>query len=716
MPLPNRRKGEKTSAFVARCMGDETMKREYRDPKQRAAVCHSQAKKKPRSPAAAVAEPPASGTELFLEATATLQAQPLPEGEKCPKFSMVANTGRNPMAVAGWRYPVLVDFAGLRIPSQVRPIRMNHDRSLGVGHTTAIGYANGELTASGMISRDTEAARDVIASAGKGFPWQASVGAAVNSHEFVKEGESVSVNGLEFRGPLNVIRHSTLGEISFVDLGADDRTSVKVSAMPTKTRSKPKTDDEEELAQAEAEEELAAEAEEDPAAASIASVIESAKRRRSRSSAIAAEVENALSFAGADVKKIEAIATQADAEEWTLQETQIALLRATRPRPPAPRQADLPNGKILEAALAMHCGVSDDFLAKDRDYGEEIVDRAYRHRSLGLRGTIAAALEFNGVRVPHGKTELYATLMSQRWIQAEGGFSTINLPGILGNVANKILLQAFVTVNAVYDRVGDQADFSNFQIHTIYRLDHLGDFQIVPKDGEIKHGSLSQTSFQNKVDTYGQMLTLSRQDIINDDLNAFRTLTAQLARKARIAVEKALFTLIQEATDTFYTVPQGNRLVGALGITELGAAEAALATMADAWGDPIYATPKWLLVPSALHYMAQQIYTSAQVMDFTAGPNKARPTDNPFRGRFEVLTSPYLQLANMAGSSATTWYLLADPLMLPAFQVAYLDGRRAPTIETHDAVFNTLGIMLRCYWDFGVCQLDYRGAIKSTAT
>jgi hypothetical protein len=103
-------------------------------------------------------------------------------------------------------------------------------------------------------------------------------------------------------------------------------------------------------------------------------------------------------------------------------------------------------------------------------------------------------------------------------------------------------------------------------------------------------------------------------------------------------------------------------------------------------------------------------------MDFTAGPNKARPTDNPFKGRFEVLSSPYLQLTTTPGNSPSTWYLLANPTMLPAFQVAYLDGRRAPTIETHDATFNTLGIVFRCYFDFGVAQLDYRGAIKSSAT
>jgi hypothetical protein len=78
-------------------------------------------------------------------------------------------------------------------------------------------------------------------------------------------------------------------------------------------------------------------------------------------------------------------------------------------------------------------------------------------------------------------------------------------------------------------------------------------------------------------------------------------------------------------------------------------------------------------------------------------------------------TLTYLQSSAIAGSSPTTWYLLADPMMLPAFQVAYLEGNRMPIIETREAEFNTLGFSYRCYWDFGVAQMDYRGAIKSSA-
>lgn len=42
MPLPKPSKKEKEQEFVSRCMADEMMNKDYKDQKQRAAVCYSQ--------------------------------------------------------------------------------------------------------------------------------------------------------------------------------------------------------------------------------------------------------------------------------------------------------------------------------------------------------------------------------------------------------------------------------------------------------------------------------------------------------------------------------------------------------------------------------------------------------------------------------------------------------------------------------------------------
>lgn len=44
MPLPKPKKSETEQEFVSRCMGDDMMNKDFKDQKQRAAVCYSQFK------------------------------------------------------------------------------------------------------------------------------------------------------------------------------------------------------------------------------------------------------------------------------------------------------------------------------------------------------------------------------------------------------------------------------------------------------------------------------------------------------------------------------------------------------------------------------------------------------------------------------------------------------------------------------------------------
>jgi hypothetical protein len=168
---------------------------------------------------------------LALTGIATIEAVgENPDGSpKLPRFKMLAHTFK-PVRVGGWYHPIVIVRAGLTIPRQSLPIRFNHSSEQGVGHTTSVAIEGGKLVAEGVISRVTEAARDVIESAKNGFPWQASVGTSVDRYSFVEAKRTATVNGVTYEGPLYVAHETTLNEISFVDLGADDKTSASVAA------------------------------------------------------------------------------------------------------------------------------------------------------------------------------------------------------------------------------------------------------------------------------------------------------------------------------------------------------------------------------------------------------------------------------------------------------------------------------------------------------
>jgi hypothetical protein len=66
-------------------------------------------------------------------------------------------------------------------------------------------------------------------------------------------------------------------------------------------------------------------------------------------------------------------------------------------------------------------------------------------------------------------------------------------------------------------------------------------------------------------------------------------------------------------------------------------------------------------------------------------------------GRYQVVSSVYL-------SSASTWWLVANPGDLNAMEVLFLNGNRNPVVEQAEADFDTLGIQVRGYFDFGVAK------------
>lgn len=666
------------------------------------------------------------------------------DGKKIPNFSMTAYTG-GAMELAGWYRPVVIDLSGMTAETPL-PILKDHDSTRVVGHADGVEITTKMVKLTGVISGSNEHSRELVESSGNGFPWRASVGCRPTRMEFVSEGQSVVVNGLRFNGPINVARKTVLGEVSFVAMPADPKTRTNISANSKenamyfakwlqamgleidelndeqKAKLQAKFDAEQKQLQANANQDgyqpnktAEAEGNKPPTIdGGNVSAEESIKKDRQLQASEKRRVASINKICGNNAE----IAAKAIEEGWSEDKTKLEVLQASYPQAPqvsSGGNGNADNGRVLEAALLISAGISDNDLVKDRDYGEQVVNAAYHKRGYGLTDVMAAALQSHGIQAPRSSQALFEAAASNAPAISASGFSSISLSGILGNVANKILLNAFLNVNTTYEMIAEQADFNNFHTHTMYRMSTDGDFTKVNPSGQLQHGKLTETSYTNKLDTYGTLIALTRQDIINDDLNAFSQLAKKLGRKAKMALEKALYDEIMESSDSYYTSAQGNLVASsALGSATLGAAYAALVGMTDGDGIPANTTGKYLLVPPQLIDTANGLYRSDQLNETTTA-NKGKPATNTWKGMFEPIISPYLSNSSMTGYSTTTWYLLADPRDVPAFQVAFLRGKRVPTIESADTAFNTLGWQTRCYFDFGVSQIDYRGIVKCTA-
>ncbi len=624
--------------------------------------------------------------QLTGEAKFDLEAAAEGATQALPRFRMTAYTG-SPMRVAGWRHPVILDLAGLSIPSQARPIRFGHDPLSGVGHSDSIRIEQGQLIAAGIVSRDTAAAREVVTSSKNGFPWQASVGASVEEFEFIKEQQAVTVNGKEHTGPLNVVRKSTLGEISFVDLGADGATSASVAAQSNSLDSQ-----------------------------------ESSSGSDNTNTNLAAGVAEIRAQAASELERIAAvrrlcggrspdIEARAIRDGWTEQRTELELLRHTRPSAPAIHAVNnAVTGLTLEAACLLTAKHTD----LEASFDERTLDQATRRYrgGIGLQELLLEAAWANGYtgRNFRDSREVLRFAFGQH---IEAGFSSIELGGILSNVANKFLLEGFFSVERVWRNICAVRTVSDFKTVTSYRLIGADQYEQVAPGGELKHGTLGNESYSNKADTYGLMLAIDRRDLINDDLGAITTVPRKLGRGSGLKINDVFWTAFLN-NSAFFSVGNKNYVTGvdtALGIDGLTKTEVAFLNQVDGDGKPVGMMPAIQLVPTGLSAMATQLQKSLEIRDTTA--TTKYPVANPHQGKFRTEVSRYLANSQYTGNSAKAWYLLADPNDLPVIEVAFLNGQESPTIETAEADFNVLGIQMRGYHDFGVALQDPRGGVKA---
>ncbi len=295
-------------------------------------------------------------------------------------------------------------------------------------------------------------------------------------------------------------------------------------------------------------------------------------------------------------------------------------------------------------------------------------------------------------------------------------YSTLSLPGILADVMNKLLLDHFSAVESSWKPLAATRPVRDFR--TVHSYSLTGDLQYeeVAPTGEIKHGTLGDIEYTNRAKTYGKMLGVSREDIINDDLGALQRIPQRLGRGAALKINDVFWSIFLN-NSTFFTSGNNNVSTGggsALDATgaAINAAEVIFSAQTDPDGKPMGVMPRILLVPPTLFNTATRLMGS----NLTVGGSSNAADANVYQGRYQVVTSVYMENSSYTGYSAAAWYLLCDPMDLAVIEMVFLNGREVPIIESADADFNTLGIQVRGYHDFGVALQEPRGGVRSAGS
>jgi phage major head subunit gpT-like protein/phage head maturation protease len=570
------------------------------------------------------------------------------------KFSIEAYTGS--AIRQGWSAePIVIDLAGMKYKQKI-PIVMGHEYTMAsiLGQATSVRAENGRLYVEGEILADSDLARQVTALAEKGFAWQASVGADVMRHQKVAAGEQVTVNGQTFIGPVRIVKASKLREVSFVTLGADDATSARIAA-----------EEAEELIMAESANETPAEVTETKVEATANVVVDAPKVDTAESDALKATIET-LTKKVDDMQKV--IATRES-------------------RAPAVHVVEeVKNDKVIEAALCLQGGLPN-------------ADKAFDARTLEAADKVRRTTSIGEVLIEAARANGYTGSSRISAANAEpvlkAAFATHDISNLLGALVNKFLLNGFNAVESSWQEVSAVRSVNDFRAINLLRLNGDMKFRKIGNAGELKVAQASDTKRSVAADTYGISTQLTRQDMINDDLNALSQIPQRMGRGAALAMNEAIWTEFQSSNSSYYqaaTAAAGN----ALSLSSLKTATTAFRKLTDPDGNPLGIQPRVLLVPPELEITAAELMTSALLI---SGNTTKEPNANVLQGRYRVVVSNYL-------TSASTWWLAADSVDLPALDVVFLNGQQAPTIEQVAPDYQLLGVAIRGFFDFGVTKSE----------
>jgi hypothetical protein len=374
-------------------------------------------------------------------------------------------------------------------------------------------------------------------------------------------------------------------------------------------------------------------------------------------------------------------------------------LLATRDeRPAAPAihmaQPTSRSPEVIEAAFALQGGLH----GVEKQYEPKVLEAARKlSRTSSLGEVLLSAAEEGGYTGPRRLTA--ATL---RPILA-AAWATHGISGILSNTANKFLLAGFNSVEDSWRQIASTRSVSDLKTYTSYRLNGSFKFQKVANGGELKNAGASEESRTISAETYGVMSSISRTDLINDDLSALTALPAKIGRGGALALNDLFWDAFKNDS-SFFTTARGNKKTSASALSSAGLKEAVtmFRKLKDATGNLVAVQPRVLLVPVDLEVTAAELMNSTQI---ASGNTNGQPSTNVFAGRYQVVSSAYL-------TDASDYYLLASPADLATMEVAFLNGQQSPTVETADADFSVLGIQMRGFWDVGVAQAEYLGGVK----
>jgi ATP-dependent Clp endopeptidase proteolytic subunit ClpP len=286
--------------------------------------------------------------------------------------------------------------------------------------------------------------------------------------------------------------------------------------------------------------------------------------------------------------------------------------------------------------------------------------------------------------------------------------STGDFPLLLANTANKSMLLGWDETEESFDIWTTPGVLTDFKVTSRVDLNSFPSLREVRAGAEYKYASMGERGESIILLTYGELFSIDRQAIINDDLGAFTRVPQKMGRAAKRTVGDLTIAVLTANPDMADGVAlfhaTHNNLAGtgtAPTTTTVQAGKAAMMTQTDGGANAhaLNLVPKYFLVPVALDGTARVIMASETKVDSNQNNSKV---PNSVAGLAEVVPE-----ARLDADSTTAWYLTANGKAHDTIEVAYLDGNDAPLLEQREG-WGVDGVEFKVRIDAGVAPMDFR--------
>jgi ATP-dependent protease ClpP protease subunit len=320
-------------------------------------------------------------------------------------------------------------------------------------------------------------------------------------------------------------------------------------------------------------------------------------------------------------------------------------------------------------------------------------------RETSFTGFAAMCLSANG----------HHTLGKSRASIIKAAMTTSDFPELLSTTANKTLGTRLEAITTEHRQLCDKGDLTDFKPAKAINVSALPGLVRKHEAGEIVYGAITDGAETYQLATYARGLILSREALINDDLDGFGALLRTAANTAGRLERDLVFAVLTANAAlsdgvALFHADHGNLDTSSAGIAIAGlnAARVLMRKQQDSNGGYVLTDPRFIVCP-----VVEEGDAEAVVAALTYRPASNVELDVPkWVKSLVVVSDPRLDAVD-----AADWYLLSHPAAAPVIKLGYLNGQTTPEVD-NEVDFDRDVMKFKIRFDVACAAVGWAGAVK----